>query len=124
MHRDLKPENVVIDVTGGARLLDFGLARPVGVAPAEDPSLTLTGQWMGTVTYMSPEQCRSARTVDARADVYALAVIAFELVTGRPPFSGEVAELIQAHVAKRPPLPSSIVPAAGSLDPAILRGLA
>ncbi len=83
VHRDLKPENVLIDKSGRARIADFG------VALAQDANaLTVSGELVGTVDYMSPEQL-SGRRVDARADVFALGLISIELLTGQLPWSAE-----------------------------------
>lgn len=111
VHRDLKPENVML---AGARvvLLDFGLARLAATEDAEAPAVTLTrtGQRLGTHEYMAPEQCRDARAIDARADLYSLGVVFFELLCGRPPFVGDTAAVLQAHVARRPPAPRELAP--------------
>lgn len=111
VHRDLKPENVML---AGARLvlLDFGLAR-LGAkddVEAPGPGLTRTGQRLGTHEYMAPEQCRDARVLDARADLYSLGVVFFELLCGRPPFVGDTAAVLQAHVSRRPPSLRELAP--------------
>ncbi|MBZ4420150.1 serine/threonine-protein kinase [Myxococcus sp. RHSTA-1-4] len=111
VHRDLKPENVML---AGARLvlLDFGLAR-LGAADdveAPAPTLTRTGQRLGTHEYMAPEQCRDARTLDGRADLYSLGVVFFELLCGRPPFVGDTAAVLQGHVSRRPPSLKELAP--------------
>ncbi|QSQ25328.1 protein kinase [Pyxidicoccus parkwayensis] len=111
VHRDLKPENVML---AGARLvlLDFGLARLGATEEVEAPAVTLTrtGQRLGTHEYMAPEQCRDARTIDARADLYSLGVVFFELLCGRPPFVGDTAAVLQAHVSRRPPALKELAP--------------
>ncbi|MFY2561119.1 protein kinase domain-containing protein [Corallococcus terminator] len=112
VHRDLKPENVML---AGARLVlvDFGLAR-VGATQDESPAptVTRTGQRLGTHEYMAPEQCLDARIVDARADLYSLGIVYFELLCGRPPFVGETASVLQAHVSRRPPSLAKLAPSA------------
>jgi hypothetical protein len=81
IHRDLKPENVLMDESGCARLTDFGLALPVDESTGR---LTLTGTQVGTLGYMAPEQLKGG-VLDARLDVYALGVVAYELLTGQVP---------------------------------------
>jgi hypothetical protein len=128
IHRDLKPENVVLRADGGATLLDFGLAKGITASDpfaAISPSLTRTQQRFGTATYMSPEQVHESRHVDHQTDLYALGVILFELLTGRPPFVGETAMILQGHTTRRPPPPSELVPELpGPLDDVVARALA
>ncbi|HVV87065.1 MAG TPA: serine/threonine-protein kinase [Kofleriaceae bacterium] len=105
VHRDLKPENVLLvaDPLGGLRpkVLDFGIAK---VADANNVQ-TATNAQMGTATYMAPEQFRSAKMVDHRADIYALGCLYFEILVGRPPFGGRnLFEQMSAHLTQRPPL--------------------
>ena len=128
VHRDLKPDNVFLvpdaEIALGERvkLLDFGIAKLLddGTARGDAPTaaaLTSTGAVMGTPYYMSPEQCRGAGQVDARADLYALGCILFEALCGRVPFLGAGAgEIIGAHLHVAPPRPRALVP---QLDPAI-----
>ncbi len=85
VHRDLKPANVIIDREGHARIMDFGIARSL-----KGKGITDAGMIVGTPEYMSPEQV-DGKEADARADIYALGVILFEMVTGRLPFEGETA---------------------------------
>ncbi|HEY3449978.1 MAG TPA: serine/threonine-protein kinase [Myxococcales bacterium] len=128
VHRDLKPENVflVFDEEGAAhtKLLDFGIAKYVGEM-SDDSRITNTGTPLGSPRYMSPEQCR-ALPVDHRADVYALGVMSFQVLTGRLPFEAPAAvELMYQHLNKAPPLPSSILPSLGKIfDTPILHMLA
>ncbi|BDG02070.1 serine/threonine-protein kinase [Anaeromyxobacter oryzae] len=123
VHRDLKPENVFLVPRRGkthfVKLLDFGIAKLRGAAGGR----TQAGLLVGTPEYMAPEQCDDA-PVDARTDVYALGVIAFELATGRLPFEGRsVTQLLLAHLQKPPPRPSDLAPVHPALETAILRAL-
>lgn len=104
VHRDIKPENILIQ-GGHAVITDFGVARAVQAAHG-GRRLTDPGTTVGTVGYMAPEQAAGEREVDARADVYALAVVGYEMLTGTPPFSGPTLQaLVAAHQtqAPRPP---------------------
>jgi len=102
VHRDLKPDNLMLivdpDVEGGERIrvLDFGIARicmPEHLGEELDLlHMTKTGMLIGTPMYMAPEQCSSAKTVDGKADVYAIGVILYELACGQPPFIGQPQE--------------------------------
>ncbi|MFT6714623.1 MAG: sulfatase activating formylglycine-generating enzyme [Planctomycetota bacterium] len=83
LHRDLKPDNVLVDKTGAARILDFGIAHVVDVDG--DELMTRTGQVLGTVSYMSPEQARGDR-IDERSDLFSLGAILYELLTDELPF--------------------------------------
>src|SRR5262249_53340426 len=106
VHRDLKPENIFMAEGGRVALLDFGLSRSTGTPePASSPRITRTGERLGTAHYIAPEQCLGAGEIDVRADLYSLGVIGYELLTGRPPFVGDGASLLQAHVSRRPPPP-------------------
>ncbi len=111
VHRDLKPENVLL-ADGHAILADFGIsavfARPdtppsPGAADASDLRLTELGMAVGTPGYMSPEQAAGDAEIDGRADIYALAVIGFEMLTGAPPFTGPTPlSVMQAHLSEAP----------------------
>lgn len=87
VHRDLKPANVVVTADGDPKVLDFGIARTIDRDPARRSLLTQTGQLLGTVAYMAPEQARGqVADIDWRVDVHALGVMAYELVSGRRPY--------------------------------------
>jgi serine/threonine protein kinase len=120
VHRDVKPANLLLDDEGQVHVVDFGIAN-AGLLP----SLTATGTVMGTSGYISPEQASGARAGPA-SDRYALAVVAFELLTGRRPFQGDsFAGEASAHVNAVPPRPSSINKALPSeVDAVLSRGLA
>ncbi|WNG21762.1 protein kinase [Cystobacter fuscus] len=128
VHRDLKPENLFLREGGALSLLDFGLARFLDAPDAREsePSvrLTRTGERLGTPFYMSPEQCLASPGVDTRADLYALGVLLFELLTGAPPFTGGPDEVRRGHVSLRPPLASERAALPRALDDVLLRCLA
>lgn len=106
VHRDVKPGNVLLTRSGQAKVTDFGIARALS-SPDED--LTQAGSVMGTATYFSPEQAQGL-PVDPRSDLYSLGVVLYELVTGRPPFSGETPLAIAyKHVQDQPAPPSTLM---------------
>jgi tetratricopeptide (TPR) repeat protein len=109
IHRDVKPGNLLVDTQGDLWVTDFGLARL-----GESPGVTDTGDRMGSVRYMSPEQAQGLRApVDHRSDIYGLGVTAYELVTLRPAFQGDDRqELIRRIATEEPPRPRRVNPAA------------
>ena len=122
VHRDIKPANVMLTPTGAVKVMDFGIARAVADSAA---TMTQTQAVIGTAQYLSPEQARG-ETVDARSDLYSTGCLLFELLTGRPPFTGDspVAVAYQ-HVREPAPVPSTFasdVP--DSLDRITLKALA
>ncbi|HET9443334.1 MAG TPA: Stk1 family PASTA domain-containing Ser/Thr kinase [Acidimicrobiales bacterium] len=100
IHRDVKPGNVLINLDGQVKVADFGIAR----AANSDQDLTQTGAVMGTATYFSPEQAQGQR-VDPRSDVYSLGVMLYEMVVGRPPFSGDNPMAIAYKHVREQPVP-------------------
>lgn len=111
VHRDLKPENVLVTADDHVKVVDFGIARSVAPADGARVGLTLTGAHLGTPGYMAPEQLRG-QPVDARADVFAFGVMAYELATGSHPFGGsDPASLVERLVSDTPPLARTIEPA-------------
>jgi serine/threonine protein kinase/tetratricopeptide (TPR) repeat protein len=106
VHRDLKPENIFVDDEPRARLLDFGLVK---LGRAGGATLTTDNAMIGSAEYMSPEQCEGSSVIDARSDIYAIGVILYELLVGRPPFWGDSARVRLSHASRRPPpLPESL----------------
>jgi serine/threonine protein kinase len=101
IHRDVKPHNVLLDEGGRVYLADFGIARML----EGSTHLTATGTVQGTPAYMAPEQA-TGKEVDARCDVYALGIVAYETLTGRVPFSGTTPmSVLMKHVSEPVPLP-------------------
>ena len=106
VHRDLKPGNILLDDTGRPRVTDFGLAKRLDI----DNGLTITGQVMGTPSYMPPEQA-SGRTAEIgpSADIYSLGAILYGLVSGRPPFqAATVAETLRQVTEQEPLSPRQL----------------
>ena len=107
VHRDLKPDNIFLtshpDFPDFVKVLDFGIAKLK--AGTGSPSLTKAGTVLGTPSYMSPEQCRGTTEIDARSDVYSLAVVLYQMLTGKLPFiSDSIMDVMIAHVTT-PPMP-------------------
>jgi serine/threonine protein kinase len=133
VHRDLKPENVYLESRPGnpefVKILDFGIAKVMrgDTIDPQSPQLTATGQTLGTLEYMSPEQLMG-KPLDGRSDVYALGVLAYEMITGRLPFPDAKgpAGLITAQLKQTPAPPSLATPKAQlpkAADRAILKCL-
>jgi serine/threonine-protein kinase len=120
VHRDVKPSNILLDDDDFAYLIDFGIARGV-----DETRLTGTGSVIGSWHYMSPERLRAGQ-VDARADIYALACVLYECLTGSTPYPGDNFEQqITAHLTEPPPRPSSADPNMPvALDTVIAAGMA
>ena len=125
VHRDIKPDNILLDgQTGRALVTDFGIAR----AAEGDQRLTVTGIAVGTPAYMSPEQAMGEREVDGRADIYALGIVAYQMLAGELPFQAtNTPAMLMKHLSERPrplaqlrpDLPSNLVQA---VDRALSKG--
>lgn len=102
VHRDIKPENIMLQSDGSVKLVDLGIAKASSI---EESLRTTTASVFGTPTYISPEQALSAADVDARADIYSLGIVLFEMVAGRSPYTGKNAPQILAQVMSDDPMP-------------------
>ena len=119
IHRDIKPSNVLITDREFVYLIDFGLARTVG-----EKGLTTAGSTLGTMAYMAPERFEG-KPVDATADIYALACVLYECLTGARPYPADSLEQqIAGHMTKEVPRPSNIDPRLAAFDEVIARGMA
>ncbi|ORB02370.1 hypothetical protein BST27_16295 [Mycobacterium intermedium] len=120
LHRDVKPANILITADDFAYLVDFGIANA-----ATEQRVTQLGDVLGTWAYMAPERFRGdAAQVTARADTYALACVLFEAISGAPPFSGDTASLVGAHLSEPVPRVSARLGLPPALDDVIARGMA
>ena len=105
IHRDIKPANLLLTRSGKLKLSDFGLALVAG-----DNKLTADGKTMGTMHYMAPEQIRGSPPMSPQSDLYSLGCVLFEMLTGRPPFSGQTpAQILHQHLDKAAPRVSTVV---------------
>jgi HAMP domain-containing protein len=122
MHRDIKPENLILEPTGNAKLMDFGIARPVHRMEAGQ---TEAGFILGTPLYLSPEQLQG-NEIDTRADIYSTGVVLYEMFTGELPFNAPTAvEIMLKHLREQPPPPRNHWPEIPPrLEAAVLRCLA
>ncbi len=111
IHRDIKPENILIDKQGSLKIADFGLAKMNDGTAVDASQLTMTGNVMGTLSYMAPEQLKQFASVDHRADIYALGVVFYEMLTGELPIG-------------RFPAPSESARIDARLDGVVLKALA
>ena len=111
IHRDIKPQNIIIEPTGGLKIMDFGIARLT-----QERGMTATGTVVGTPDYMSPEQARGV-DLDFRSDIYSTGVVLYELFTGTLPFEGDTPlAVVLKHVQEKPPSPQTKNP---KIDPKI-----
>jgi serine/threonine-protein kinase len=120
VHRDIKPDNVLLS-GGAAMVTDFGVAKALSASSnAEDGKVTSLGVALGTPAYMAPEQAAADPSIDHRADIYAFGALAYEILTGQPPFVGRAPQaLLAAHITETPELVGNrrpnIPPALGAL---------
>src|SRR5215469_7375494 len=99
VHRDIKPQNIVINSKDEVKITDFGLARS-----RETVTLTQSNVFMGTAYYIPPEQAESGRSADTRSDLYSVAAVLFEMLTGRPPYEGDTAvDIVIKHMNDKIP---------------------
>jgi len=122
VHRDIKPANVMVTPSGDVKVMDFGIARALADASA---TVTHTSAVLGTAQYLSPEQARG-EIVDARSDLYSCAALLYELLTGRPPFTGDSpVSIAYQHVTEPPQPPSAFDAEVGpEIDAIVLTALA
>jgi eukaryotic-like serine/threonine-protein kinase len=114
VHRDIKPDNIILEgYFSSALLMDFGIAKSM-----QDFTATVSGIMLGTPTYMSPEQASGDEMIDHRSDIYSVGVLAYHMLTGRPPFVGSTPHAVIAGHATDPPIPIR------RLNPSVPRSLA
>jgi hypothetical protein len=121
VHRDVSPQNILVTYDGVVKIVDFGVAKAKGLADG----LTQTGQIKGKVPFMAPEQVHG-KPLDRRADIFALGVVLYQLLTGKHPFRGDSdLQTMRQILTANPPVPSTVVPGCPpELDLAVMRALA
>ena len=103
VHRDLKPSNLMVTNDGKIKLTDFGIAKDL-----DKTALTATGRTLGTAAYMAPEQIRGTPAVSHKTDLYALGIVLYQMLVGKPAFEGSSpVVLMHCHLNEAPPRPSS-----------------
>ena len=123
VHRDIKPDNVLVSGRH-ALVTDFGVAKAVSEATGRQ-NLTTAGIALGTPAYMAPEQAAADANMDHRVDIYALGILGYELLTGRPPFTGTAPEILAGHMIQQPaPIVSRRPEVSETVDAIILKCLA
>ena len=123
VHRDLKPENIMVRHDGYAKVLDFGLSKRIGAIPNEDTvtNLSLPGQLLGTIAYMSPEQIRQEE-IDGRSDLFSFGIIFCEMLTGQHPWRRESAiDTLHAILHDEPPAIRTAAPGLDAITQKLLR---
>ena len=135
VHRDIKPENIFLtnhpDYPDFVKVLDFGVVKLMGASSgggeAGAPGIykTQPGSAIGTPAYMSPEQCLADAGLDHRSDIYSLAVVAYEMLTGRLPFGGDALEVMMGHARGALTAPKDLNPAlSDAMNEVVVRALA
>lgn len=126
VHRDVKPDNILLSVSGCVKLIDLGLALILGEEIPHLKIISPVPRWVGTPSYLAPEQARQTNRVDFRADIYSLGATLFQCLTGRLPFQARTAtQMVLQHLERQPPSPSELNPEVGEpLARVVLRMMA
>jgi len=123
IHRDIKPSNILLS-EGRVIVGDFGISRPMTPSRHAVP-ITMSGVSLGTPEYMSPEQISGEGELDARSDIYALGCVMYEMLSGKPPFTGAFARVFVSHATEQPrSLLDAKLPVTTAIDAAVMKSLA